>query len=164
MSKSKSAPAHKFVVVSPKPWFTYYDGTKDQLLSLGVALDHDFPDKGKRVKRQMVPVPYKGDDIEIRRLKGGLFRVTRWHQARESIKSPVFNFKVPLAKNEGGYIQWSLYGGGNDLPEELSRTHSYQDLAKAASLIAATVEHEIYQYKRSRLKLVEPMTATGGGR
>jgi hypothetical protein len=147
----KGAPAPKFVIISNSKYFTASIGTKEQLLALGAARIDHFPEGSKRVKRT-----YKdGESLQIRRVRGGWFELKKWHPARESIKSPVFNFEVPLGRNEAGYIQWSLSGGCSDLFGKFTSGYSYRDLAKAADLIAETLEHEIRQHKRNRLTLVK---------
>lgn len=68
------------LVVTDKPRFTEYVGTKDQLICAGIAEDHEFPEGRKRVKYSC---PSNTGFREARKIKGGKFMFSIWHEAEQ---------------------------------------------------------------------------------
>ena len=77
---SKSASAPKFLVISDSPHWTTYTGTRDQLISLGLVLPEHFPEGRQRIKNSCRPNDYGTFGIE--KIKGDLFKLTKWHEVR----------------------------------------------------------------------------------
>lgn len=76
------------LAVSDHPSFTEYMGTREQLLSAGVAQESHFPEGRKRTKQGLGKDAQGGQEWETYRLKGGRFRFLRYHEWREPRKQP----------------------------------------------------------------------------
>jgi len=150
---SKRASAHKFIVISAAPRATTYTGTREQLISSGIAKPDQFPEGRKRLKWDYSKFP---DTWEVRKLKGGIFSINKGHEHQYAApkKPPEFTLKVSPEEND-----WTLGGSGLD---EFSYDSSYRAIYQAAELIVNAVKREQYQAKRSHLQLVRQITATGG--
>lgn len=161
----KRASAHKFIVISATPHFTDYVGTKEELISFGFAVDHHFPVGRKRV----VYAPDLPDNLrplyffKMTRIKGGRFefRKFREHQERpeQSSQQPLKHFEICAHTQGTGYSYKIKAARGIDIDDEMDAEVRIAiqyliDAVKAAKLRSS--KNPPY------LKLVEPMTATGG--
>ncbi|SES71575.1 hypothetical protein SAMN05216412_101344 [Nitrosospira multiformis] len=167
-AKSPRAFAHKFIVISATPHFTDYVGTKEELISLGLALDHHFPVARKRVvytsdlPDNLRPLYY----FRTARIKGGRFELRIWNERQAPKKTPpiLSKFEIEYAPEEGtdpscvsNYV-WRMWG------DPAFKKWAEEEINYASVHIINTIKsaHSRYRKNPSYLKLVEPMTATGG--
>ena len=71
------------IIVTEGECWTKYVGTREELISYGIAQDHQFPEGRRRVKY------LRGETIsdgwEMAKLKGGMFEFTKRHNSRTQI-------------------------------------------------------------------------------
>ncbi|SCY74947.1 hypothetical protein SAMN05216420_11641 [Nitrosospira sp. Nl5] len=124
MSKSKRATAPAFLVISADhPRYTDYTGTKDQIISLGLALDHDFPVAPKRLTYGWPAGGFKPElDFQIRKIKGGRFQLRRWHEERKQDKRIIEEFRIfPSPKADCYRTQWRGMDGDDEARDKVDR-------------------------------------------
>lgn len=79
------------LVVTDQPYFTEYVGTKEQLISLGIAKDSQFPEGKKRVKGSY------WDGWRARKIKGGKFLFHVHHPYRAPKEPKGAEYSSPAA-------------------------------------------------------------------
>lgn len=68
------------IVIEPQEKIIEYTGTRDELIEGRYATPEMFPEGRKRVKSGGWET--RGEAWEVRRIKGGLFRLTRWPEPK----------------------------------------------------------------------------------
>jgi hypothetical protein len=161
---SPRALAHKFIVISATPHFTDYVGTKEELISLGLAFDHHFPVARKRVvySSDLTDNPSFVGIFRIARIKGGRFELRIWHKYRAPSETPPLLRKLEIKHrpDADSQYEWAIWHGRKvELDEQ-----AMQEINDAIWPLLETIKHIDARTKKnpSYLKLVEPITATGG--
>jgi hypothetical protein len=163
MSKSKRAPAHKFLVVSSLPCASFYTGTREQLIALGVAHPDQFPEGRKRLKWDYSMENSNEEGWEIKKLKGDLFELKLHHKyvAPKAASVPFGKFEIAYspegATEDSGPYLYTAYSIEGSLDKQ-----TWQELWDASDGIIKVMEQFNARFKRnsSRLQLVNSSSVT----
>ncbi|SEO36991.1 hypothetical protein SAMN05216404_11918 [Nitrosospira multiformis] len=136
--------------------------------AFGIAKPDQFPEGRKRLKWHISfsKGEHGPDDFQTKKLKGGIFEVKKYHKYRKPKKAaPILRkFEIEYAPEEGtdpscvsNYV-WRMQG--NPALEKWAT----EEINSASVHIINTIKsaHSRYRKNPPYLKLVEPMTATGG--
>lgn len=161
---SKRASAHKFIVISDSTYCTSYTGTREQLIAFGIANPDQFPEGKKRLKWKISRGSdnFPPDDFSTKKLKGGIFEIKKYHEYRAPSETPPILEKLEIRyrpDTESKY-EWALWQGREVVLDEQME----QEINDVLWSLLETFQHiEARTSKNpSYLKVVEPMTATGG--
>jgi hypothetical protein len=145
----KGASAPKFLVISEAPYFTTYTGTRDQLISFGVALPEHFPEGRKRVK--YLPHSNTYGTFGIKKIKGGQFKLTKWHPYKAPAQCSLALNHFGIVNNQNGGYKLHLFTAPDFRPDD----ELEQEINDAALDIVEMVSKARDRAKRNRLTLID---------
>jgi hypothetical protein len=82
--KCNTAPG---IVIADSQYWTKYRGTKEALIAAGICTEEQFPVTPKRMREG--DMDSLTDGWRLRRHKGGVFELMRWHERREKPRPPL---------------------------------------------------------------------------
>ncbi|ODT74780.1 MAG: hypothetical protein ABS69_11580 [Nitrosomonadales bacterium SCN 54-20] len=158
---STRASAHKFLVVSSLPYASFYTGTREQLIALGVAHPDQFPEGRKRLKWDYSMENSNEEGWEVKKLKSDRFELKKHHKYVAPKATPIPFRKISIIhcpeEKTDKFMPYKYEVCGN---EELDES-TWEALFAASEEIIKVMEQFNARFKRnaSRLQLVKSSSA-----